>query len=379
MSCRLPCLVLVAALAPALLGAAKPKPAAPPPEDDDPAKGIGGMGAAQEKVSQNQSADALLNGRVGPAIVQTLEGKKLVSWENSVVHTKIARTRIVAGALTKKLSDNELSTLLTDNNKSSDISTNPYVKVTKDGENSYEVQLASKIKSAKGPVAPQDVLGWSLEVCHNDYWLATLTAHNLLKEVTYAQREGLQANIGTISGNGARDILLNPNDIATKLIDLRPEGDPKFKDRMGPWYHAFGLFFVGGITSGTEAQVLADVENLTRLLRAGSPPDDGKERVNLWAARLSSKMNGSVAKNAGDKGERTQRAKAERPPKDSSKLSKPDLERFIDSLKAEHKALQDELVALPPGADATGNAIRVEQKELYQEVMHLKQELGKRK
>lgn len=67
------------------------------------------------------------------------------------------------------------------------------------------------------------------------------------------------------------------------------------------------------------------------------------------------------------------------PPKDLAPLSKEQLTAHIDALKAQHKTLQDELTALPPGADAAGNQIRAEQKALYQQVMRLKKELGARK
>lgn len=67
------------------------------------------------------------------------------------------------------------------------------------------------------------------------------------------------------------------------------------------------------------------------------------------------------------------------PPKDLSAVSKEQLQAHIDALKAQHKALQDELTALPPGADVAGNQIRAEQKSLFQEVMRLKKELGTRK
>lgn len=67
------------------------------------------------------------------------------------------------------------------------------------------------------------------------------------------------------------------------------------------------------------------------------------------------------------------------PPKDLAPLSKEQLTAHIDALKAQHKALQAELTALPPGADAAGNQIRVEQKALFQQVMRLQKELGARK
>ncbi|MEW6433553.1 MAG: hypothetical protein AB1730_18760 [Myxococcota bacterium] len=339
--------------------------------------GVGGFGRAQGAVQRNKSAYAVLDEQVGPAMEKLLGQRKLTPWEQSVVHTKVARTRIVAGALTKKVNDNALSTLLTENGKSSNTPQNPYVKLTKEGgENSYEMQLARRIQAMK-QAAPQDVMAAALDVCHQDYWLATLTAHNLLKEVTYAARTDGYAFVGWTKGDNSDDLSIDAKSITSRLIDLRPEGDPNFGDRMGPWYHAFGLFFVGGITSGAEAQLMADLENVTRLLRAGSPPDEGKERVNAWAARLSSKLNGVVAKQS--TGEVTRPEKAARPPKDLKGLSKAQLEGYIDSLKAEHRALQDVLAGLPPGADAQGNAIRAEQKSLYTEVMRLKKELGTRR
>lgn len=344
-------------------------------QDPDP-ESYGGLGGMQNAVSRNKNADELLNGKVGPAMQATLAKRKLVPWDQSVVHTKVARTRIVAGALVKKVSDNELSTLLTENGKSSNTPNNPYVKLTKEGgQNSYEMQLARKIQ-AMSKAGPDDVLSAALDVCHNDYWLATLTAHNLLKEVTYAERTDGHAFVGWTKGDNTDDLRIDPKSISSKLIDLRPDGDKNFGDRMGPWYHSFGLLYVGGVTSGTEAQILSDVENLTRLLRAGSPPDEGKERVNSWAGKLASKLNGVVAQQS--KGDVTKPPKAERPPANLKPLSKGQLEGYIDALKAEHKALQDVLVSLPPGADAQGNAIRAEQKSLFTEVMRLKKELGTR-
>lgn len=343
----------------------------------DDVYGVGGFGRAQSAVGRNQNADAVLNGQVGPAMQAALAKRKLVPWDQSVVHTKVARTRIVAGALSKKLNDNALATLLTENGKSSNTPNNPYVKLTKEGgANSYEMQLAKRIQAMK-QAAPQDVLSAALDVCGQDYWLATLTAHNLLKEVTYASRTDGYAFVGWTKGDNSDDLSIDPRSITSKLIDLRPDGDPKFSDRMGPWYHAFGLFFVGGITSGTEAQLMADLENFTRLLRAGSPPDEGKERVNSWAGKLSSQLNGVVAKQSD--GAVAKPEKAARPPKDLKGVSKPQLEGYIDALKAEHRALQDVLVGLPPGADAQGNAIRAEQKALFNEVMRLKKELATRR
>lgn len=257
-----------------------------------------GLSSAQEAVAMNTENDELLNGRVGPALIKSLAGRKLVPWEESAVHSDVVRTRIVLGSLSKRWSDDQLATILTLNQKSSNADTNPYVRLTmQGGRESFEAQLASKIRDSKGGLEPQDVLSMSLDVCKNDYWLATLTAYNLLKEVTYAERSDGLALTGYTGRKGGASSVLS-RDIAKKLIDLRPYGDPQRLDRMGPWYHAFGLFFVGGIASGTDAQLMSEMENLTRLIKLGSPPDYYKERINTWAANQTSRMNEQVQKSS---------------------------------------------------------------------------------
>lgn len=260
---------------------------------------LGGWGGANLRVQMNGENDELLNGRLGPALLRTLAGRRFVPWEKSAVSKSVVRTRIALGAVIKNWNTDSLAALLTLSERSSYARSNPYVRLTKDGgKDSYEAQLAAKIRSSPGKLAPHEVLAMSLDVCRDDYSLATLTAHNLLKEIAYAERRNDESVIGVAPGRkGDLYTTVLPRDISRKLIDLRPEGDAVFYDRMGPWYHAFGLFFVGSVASGTDAQIFAEIENLTRVFKLGSAPDYFKERINTWAGNLSSKLNGQVSRN----------------------------------------------------------------------------------
>lgn len=262
---------------------------------------LGGWGGTALRVQMNEESDKLLNGRIGPALVRTLAGRHFVPWEQSAVRIGVLRTRIALGGVIKKWNTDSLAALLTLSEKTSYAATNPYVRLTKDGgKASYEAQLAARLENAAGTLAPHDVMAMSLDVCRDDYCLATLTAHNLLKEIAYAERSKTECVVGVAkSPKGEVFTTIYPERISRKLIDLRPEGDAVFYDRMGPWYHAFGLFFVGGVASGTDAQIFGEIENLTRMLNLGSPPDYFKERINTWAGNLSPKLNEQVNRNVG--------------------------------------------------------------------------------
>lgn len=177
----------------------------------------------------------------------------------------------------------------------------PYTKLTKStdpfyGKASYESMLAREIVTSRGGLRPADVLKMSLRVCQNDYLLATLTAHNLLKESVYVLREkGQTAAVGT-SSLMSRGIHVDPREINGKMANLRPPGDEFERDVLGPYYHAFGLLFLGAALSTPDAQFTAEVESVYRHLpRSNSPPDPTKEAVNSWAAGLSRDLNQALA------------------------------------------------------------------------------------
>ena len=76
--------------------------------------------------------------------------------------------------------------------------------------------------------------------------------------------------------------------LIAKLVNLRPAADPLYaSDPVGPWYHQFGVFFVGSVTSGDEATLSAWVENATRWLGLGSRPDAFKQATNTCAGQLA--------------------------------------------------------------------------------------------
>ena len=151
---------------------------------------------------------------------------------------------------------------------------------------------------------PNDVMGLALQVANYDYPLAMLTAHNLLKELTYASREpngGTSALLGwnaddrgddtaALTANHAGYDVRTPAQVHAlmdKLSNLREANDPSRADKMGPWYHLYGVLFVGSVTTGSEATFGAWFENFTRWLRLGSAPDTTKEFINACAGQLA--------------------------------------------------------------------------------------------
>jgi hypothetical protein len=187
---------------------------------------------------------------------------------------------------------------------------NAYVQLTRDRrplvdgtqQASYESALADRIIQSSGGLLPADVMRMALNVTGGDYPLATLTAHNLLKELKYsstAQGGTGTAIVGWFADSrgtdaealagGQRGYDLRPTaPLVAKLVNLRPADDALYAaDPVGPWYHQFGVFFVGSVTSGDEASLAGWVENGTRWLGLGSNHDTFKEATNTCAGRLA--------------------------------------------------------------------------------------------
>ncbi len=313
---------------------------------------------------------------------------KLVSFENSALKGMYPRSSIAAGGVEKLVSKvietdgTSLGFMLTESAQPSGVTGNPYVDATKGrkGKTSPESELAAVIIASRTPMMPGDVLGAALRITKGDYWLATLVCHNLLKEVTYAERDKHQALLGWDTKapmKASQWLLIDPSKITSKLPNLRPSGDPQLADKMGPWYHMFGLFFVGGMTTGTEAEQLAWIENFTRELGLGSTTDPFKMGMNTWASHLTHAMNALVDRNLQIPG-----------PLDAKAMTKEQLTAKIDALKAEHRKLQGQLESLAPSVNDEHHGpmveqqmtvIREQQKTIYAEVMRLKQELASRK
>lgn len=308
------------------------------------------------------------------------------SFDQSALNGYFVRASIAGGAAEKianlvwEQNGDRLGFLLTESGLPSSVSDNPYVELTKNlsGGSSKELALAQKIIASGGNLMPDDVMGMALDVCAGDYWLATLTAHNMLKEVTYAERSGQPPVLGWNGANtddATKFQIVRPGDVTSKLANMRPAGDQFFTDKMGPWYHMYGLLFIGGMASGSEADFLAWMENMTRKLHLGSDPDNFKEDMNRWAANLSHAMNQWVEKGI-------------YVPADLQQLSKDELQAVFDKLRAKHRALQGELEALGgivndarmgDYAEWRMDVVRSLQQSLYAEALRVREELNKRK
>jgi hypothetical protein len=136
-----------------------------------------------------------------------------------------------------------------------------------------------------------------------------LTAHNFLKEVTYGKRAGgfpptykilpgrstikgskayaaqLQKTLGPrfnvrVQNYGGGDVQIEVGDgsrsFVHKLRNLRVSGDKYRSDKMGPWYHMFGVLYLSSVAKGGRftAEAWAKVEGMARQVPFfPSPPD----------------------------------------------------------------------------------------------------------
>lgn len=247
------------------------------------------------------------------------------------------------GDVTKYKINNTLSYLLLQSSQPSVTGAqNPFVGFTKNptmqvkempGPVSQELALALKVAdSADGSVEPKDLLKMAVEVCEGDYPAATLVAHNFLKEIAYSKRDGIPSIFSTLpitgknlqqtkemvqkykdatsgyqlgyfdpegppdtigpklkgqKGNFYTDVAvgLGPDSdyLSKKLVQLRVGSDPHLGDKMGPWYHIFGVLHLSSVAEGGRwtADAWAKAENLLRHAPGfSSGPDYFKELMN---------------------------------------------------------------------------------------------------
>ena len=195
---------------------------------------------------------------------------------------------------------------------------------------SREHALAIKIEQSSGSLSPKDVLQMALEVNHGDYQSAALTVHNLLKEIAYGSRQSaedgsyklltmtsganrpmsefmdLQRNLkqshssitARYTGEGEIHLGIPKTDttLEDKLANLRVTDDKFVKDKLGPWYHMFGLLFfstqaMGGAQgAGFEGWVENLLRNYAPRALFSSPPDHAKQQVNLSTPKWSEEI-----------------------------------------------------------------------------------------
>ena len=145
---------------------------------------------------------------------------------------------------------------------------NYYAKLTQ----GYESQLRQQILAAPGRLTPADVMRLALSVTNGNYTLATMTAHNLLKNVTYTGRDMAKNQVLIPANKDAREL----TQIVGKLENLR--GEPGAGDKMGPWYHGFGVLFISSLVGRPGGTTLTDAEHFTRLFGLGGSQVD-KEKM----------------------------------------------------------------------------------------------------
>ena len=137
-------------------------------------------------------------------------------------------------------------------------------------------QLADWIlgQSDKARLDPADIYKKSLELNQGDAFNANLTAHNLMKDVTASER-----------GAGSPEIRQRDSQIENRLINLREPNDPNRSEKMGPWYHFFGLGVAGAAANGASLGVVRDGAQraFDEVPRSGTDP--GKTATDAWAAR----------------------------------------------------------------------------------------------
>ncbi|MFN8576598.1 MAG: hypothetical protein U0354_07055 [Candidatus Sericytochromatia bacterium] len=117
---------------------------------------------------------------------------------------------------------------------------------------SYISRLQKNIlNSGKENLTPADVLKFALDATKGDYGLASLAANNLLKNLTYRGRF-----------EGAQSLSKDELAIVSKLGNLRESNSG---DKMGPWYHFFGIQAAYAITERPNvARSLVDWEHTIR-------------------------------------------------------------------------------------------------------------------
>ncbi len=160
---------------------------------------------------------------------------------------------------------------------------NVYVRLTNeppgDGDaRSCEQRLEDAILASSGNLTPADVMEMALQASGGNYPLATLVAHNLLKNIAYQGRQQ-QRLIGGLMSRGRQDVSFPERygAVSGKLVNLRSAPG----DKMGIWYHAFVPLAIASWTgdpSEADSAIFKEyaVRWLGSLTNMGSPMDEEK-------------------------------------------------------------------------------------------------------
>ncbi len=149
--------------------------------------------------------------------------------------------------------------------------TNIYAALTEKTEAALRQEI---LNSPDDSLLPFQVMKKSLDICKGNYPLAVLTAHAVLKETAKNGRsDGLTPMFARNKQGKMKEAFLlrkklRPHsDIVKKLRNLRPAGDHT-GDKIGPWYHAFGILSVAAISSSKGAEIGAAGEHWLKFIKA---------------------------------------------------------------------------------------------------------------
>lgn len=171
----------------------------------------------------------------------------------------------------------------------------------------FEPKLREKIlKSDKKNLTPSDLIQCALEVTKGDYSKAVLTLHNSFKSITYDLRKAKYDSKNGYSTFDSNSKFYNSNPnlgkkafeeditIVSKLSNLRANPN-KNTDKMGMWYHFFGVQTVSSRESSIISYIAVGKEHDSRGDKESnvskSPIDKEKESLDNLSWFLFSKIN----------------------------------------------------------------------------------------
>lgn len=161
-------------------------------------------------------------------------------------------------------------------------------KPLKDGKSYIDKVKTNLEKYPNSNMSPKEVLDCALKATNNNYSLAVLATHNIFKNIAYENRN-----------DGIKTASTNDLKIISKLGSLRPE-NTKSKDKMGAWYHFFGVQVaytqtnIGITSTGVDFEhlirkepfkkirsILSGINNYTAMTGVSSPSPIDKEKENI--------------------------------------------------------------------------------------------------
>lgn len=177
--------------------------------------------------------------------------------------------------------------------------TNELASNSKKEESLFRSTLLS---SKRSNLTPVDFIKSALEITKGDYQKATLVVHNTLKSITYdlrdADKDKDKDPLNRFFTKNARNYKIIGTEkftedlkIVGKLANLR--SDVKSNDKMGVWYHFFGVQLACSTQSSSFANAEITMEHIARKgypLTSISPVDDEKSNIDNLSYDIFKKL-----------------------------------------------------------------------------------------